>query len=92
MPPISSRWRRVPIEHGEHRAQHHHADGQYPDQRGDGVGLDADLASMRFDGIIITDRKFQEPRKRLRRGSGEVRAEGDFAKQTRPPHSAGLLV
>jgi hypothetical protein len=31
------------------------------------------------------------PRKRLRRGSGAVK-EGDFAKQTRPPHSAGLLV
>ena len=32
------------------------------------------------------------PRERLRRGSGAVKAEGDFAKQTRPPHSAGLLV
>jgi hypothetical protein len=92
MPPISSRWRGAPIEHGEHRARHHHADGQHPDQRGYGAGLDADLEFMRLDGITVTDRKFHEPRKRLRRGPGAVEAEGDFAKQTRPPHSAGLLV
>jgi hypothetical protein len=68
------------------------ADGPHPDQRECGVGLDADLALLRFDGVTVTDRKFHEPRKRLRRGSGAVKAEGDFAKQTRLPHSAGLLV